>query len=125
MVLSQCLGCWRERDCALQKAFSMRHGGFRKYIRPETDQKSATEIKVTKPLLAGPLAYFSVAARGPKSVLMIFGNCHAKPRGEATRRRRACRCRKARRNIAAPRCGKSAGNVVATPSRKISGDTFT
>ena len=119
------LGCGRAPSCALRRAFSMRHGGFQKYSGPETDQNSATETKVTKPLLAGSPDDFSVAARGPKSILMIFGNCHAEPRGEATRRRQACRCEKARCNITAPRCGKSAGNVAAAPSRKISGDTFT
>ena len=87
--------------------------------------KISPRKKVTEMLRAGVLLLFSVPVLGRKCAQGVLRNCHAKPRGEATRRRRACRCRKARCNITAPRCGKSAGNVVAAPSRKISGDTFT
>ena len=119
------LGCGRVPSCAFRRAFFMRYGGFPKYNGPESDQNSATETKVTEPLFAGSPGDVSVAARGPKSILIILGNCHAKARDEATRRRRACRCKKAPCNITAPRCEKSAGSVAAAPSRKISGDTLT
>ena len=100
------LGCGRVPSCALKRTFSMRHGGFQKYNGPESDQNSATEKNVTKPLLAGSPGDLSVAARGPKSILMIFGNRHAPPRGEATQQRRAWRCRKVGCHITAPRCGR-------------------
>lgn len=109
LALAPCnsdLGCGRVPSCALKRTFSMRHGGFQKYNGPESDQNSATEKKVTKPLLAGSPGDFSVAARGPKSILMIFGNRHAPPRGEATQQRRAWRCRKVVCHITAPRCGR-------------------
>ena len=119
------IGCARVPSCALRPSGLMRHGGFQKYNGPESDQNSATEKKVTKPLLAMSPGDFSVAARGPKSILIIFGNCQAETRSEATRRRRECPCKKARCDITVPRCGKNAGNMAAAPRRKISGDTLT
>ena len=44
------LGCGRVPSCALRRAFSMRHGGFQKIIRPETDQNFDHGKKLAEPL---------------------------------------------------------------------------
>ena len=48
------LGCGCVPSCALRRAFSMRHGGFQKINRPETDQNFDHGKKLTEPLRGGP-----------------------------------------------------------------------
>jgi hypothetical protein len=48
------LGCGCVPSCALRRTFSMRHGGFQKFIRPETDQNFDHGKKLTEPLRGGP-----------------------------------------------------------------------
>ena len=70
------IGCAHVSSCALKRSGLMRHGGFQKYNGPENDQNSVMEKKVTKPLLAMSPGDFSGAARAPKSISIIVGNCH-------------------------------------------------